>query len=54
MAIPPYAAEELKKGGIPLGDTPIKCDSEKQYGDMVLVINGKDYVLSNEEWMEPA
>lgn len=33
---------------------PIPCQSHTQFGDMTLVIGGKDYTVSNEEWMFPA
>lgn len=32
----------------------VKCDSEKDFGDMTLVIGGKEYVQTNDEWMFPA
>ena len=53
-SVPNFAAKHFKEQGIPLSDNVIKCNSEKQFGDMTYVIGGKDYTLTNKEWMTPA
>lgn len=54
MAFPDFGSKQLKKMGYPTESDPVKCNSEKEFGEMVLVIGGKEYKLSNEEWMQPA
>jgi saccharopepsin len=54
MSMPSFATDKLKLAGVPTASNPVSCSSEKQFGDLTLVIGGKDYVLSNEEWMFPA
>lgn len=54
MSVPKFATKNFMEHGIPTSNFIRKCDNEKQFGDMTLVIGGKDYNLSNEEWMFPA
>ena len=54
MSVPKFAAMHFMTKGIPTAEYQTKCKNEKQFGDMTLVIGGKDYVLKNEEWMFPA
>jgi|DEB0MinimDraft_12_1074336.scaffolds.fasta_scaffold29215_1 cathepsin D len=54
MSMPSFAAGKLTSMNIPVGNNMMDCASHTQYGDMTLVIGGKDYVISNEEWMFPA
>ncbi len=54
MSMPTTAVEQLRKQGIPSSANIVDCKSEKQFGDMELVIGGKSYLLTNEEWMMPA
>ena len=51
MAFPMWAAKLVNSNGIPIGKVGEKCQSEKSYGDLTIIIGGKDYVLSNEDWM---
>ena len=37
--------------GIPTSGQETKCHNQKEYGDMTLIIGGKKYVQTNEEWM---
>ena len=53
MSMPSFAVNALKANGIPSSDNIIPCTSAEQFGDMTLVIGGKDYVLTNDEWMFP-
>lgn len=54
MSVPKWATKNFNEHGIPTSNSMVKCDSEKDFGDMTLVIGGKKYVQSNNEWMFPA
>jgi len=54
MSVPTFAAQKLTKNKIPLANFIVPCQNQQQYGDLTLVIGGKDYTLSNEEWMFPS
>jgi hypothetical protein len=51
MSVPTFAEGVLSKQGIPTHDTPVKCGGSSDFGDLTFVIGGKDYTLSNGEWM---
>ena len=53
MSMPTFAVQALKANGVPSADNIVPCNSAEQFGDMTLVIGGKDYVLTNDEWMFP-
>jgi saccharopepsin len=54
MSFPTWGAQKLTANKLPTANNIVPCSSHAQFGDMTLVINGKDYVLSNEEWMFPS
>lgn len=54
MSFPTWGAQKLIENKLPTANNIVPCQSHSQFGDMSLVINGKDYVLSNEEWMFPS
>ena len=54
MSMPSFATDALNKQGIPTSSKAVSCKSEKQFGELTLVIGGKPYVLDNDEWMFPA
>jgi len=54
MSMPNFATDALKKQGIPTANNAVSCKNEKQFGELALVIGGKNYVLDNDEWMFPA
>ena len=54
MSVPTFAAKHFIEKGIPTADFQRKCKNAKQFGDMTLTIGGKDYTLTNEEWMFPS
>merc|ERR1719356_1465633 len=54
MSFPTWAAQKMMQSKIPTANHVVPCESQADFGDMTLVINGKDYVLSNEEWMFPS
>jgi len=51
MSVPSFAEEVLSKQGIPTSDSPVKCSGSGDFGDLTFVIGGKDYTISNSEWM---
>jgi len=51
MSVPSFAEDILNKANIPTMGSPTKCNSAKDYGDLTFVIGGKDYTMSNDEWM---
>jgi len=54
MSMPTFATAALANKGIPISSTITPCSNAAQFGDMTLVIGGKNYVIANEEWMFPA
>lgn len=54
MSVPKFAAKNFMEAGIPTSNYVRGCTNAQQFGEMTLVIGGKDYNLSNEEWMFPA
>ena len=54
MSFPTWATEKMKVNKYPTTDNVVPCKHQDEFGDLTLVINGKDYVLTNEEWMFPA
>lgn len=54
MSMPTFATQKLASVGIPVGNNVVGCQSHTQFGDMTLVIGGREYIISNEEWMFPA
>ena len=54
MSMPTFATKKLLEQGIPTSQQTVPCKNQAEFGDMTLVIGGKDYHLTNEEWMFPA
>ena len=54
MSFPTWGAEKMMQSKLPTANFVVPCNSHTQFGDMTLVIGGKDYTLSNEEWMFPS
>ena len=54
MSVPKFATKNFMEHGIPTTDNLVKCKDEKDFGDMTLVIGGKNYDQTNNEWMFPA
>lgn len=54
MSFPTWAATKMNEHHYPTANHVVPCKSNEQFGDLTLVINGKDYILSNEEWMFPS
>ena len=54
MSVPKFAAKNFSENGIPTSNSIKKCKDEKDFGDLTLVIGGKEYTQTNDEWMFPA
>jgi len=54
MSMPRYATSILAQKGVPSAQHVKKCESQEQYGTMSFLIGGKEYELTNDEWMFPA
>lgn len=50
-AFPDFAHKVLKKNKLPSSGFNAPCTSASEFGDMTLVINGKDYIIPNNEWV---
>lgn len=51
MSVPSFAYKKMVNKGIPTANKGIECQSKDQFGDLTFVIGGKDYTLTNDEWM---
>lgn len=54
MSVPKFATKNFVEHGIPTSNFVKRCNNEKEFGDMSLVIGGKKYTMNNDEWMFPA
>lgn len=43
MSIPKFAAKRFVENGLPVASLAKKCSSEKDFGEMTLLIGGKKY-----------
>jgi hypothetical protein len=51
MSVPTFAFHALAQHKVPTAHTFVECTSKAQFGDLSLVIGGKDYNLTPDEWM---
>lgn len=51
MTMPSWAIKKVL-GKMPLKTNPMKCNDTKQFGDLTFVINGFEYTLPNDDWVE--
>jgi len=51
MSVPSFAFQKLAEAKVPTAHTFVECSNKNQFGDLTLVIGGKDYVLNSDEWM---
>lgn len=54
MSFPTWGAQKLIDNKLPTANNIVPCNNHAQFGEMSLVINGKDYTLTNDEWMFPS
>ena len=50
-AFPNFAQEVLKQNKLPSAKGDVECKSPQDFGDMTLIINGKNYIIPNNEWV---
>lgn len=50
-AFPGFAHKVLADNKLPASGYNAPCQSPGEFGDMTLVINGKDYIIPNNEWV---
>lgn len=48
---PRFAHKKIADAGYPSHNGDVDCKSPSDFGDMTLVINGKDYIIPNSEWV---
>ena len=51
MSVPTFAFNSMAKQKVPTAHTFVECENKAQFGDFTLVIGGKDYNLTPDEWM---
>lgn len=51
MSVPTYAFHAMAQQKVPTAHTFVECQNKAQFGDFTLVIGGKDYSLTPDEWM---
>lgn len=39
---------------MPLKNSPMKCNSQAEFGNITFVINGFEYTMPNDDWVEKA
>lgn len=51
MTMPSWAIQKVI-GKMPLKQNPMKCKNQTDFGDLTFVINGFEYTLPNDDWVE--
>jgi hypothetical protein len=51
MTMPSWAIKKVI-GKMPLKFNPVKCNNQTEYGDLTFVMNGFEYTLPNDDWVE--
>lgn len=51
MTMPSWAIKKVI-GKMPLKNNPTKCQNQADIGDLTFVINGFEYTLPNDDWVE--
>lgn len=51
MTMPSWAIKKVI-GKMPLKKNPTKCQNQADIGDLTFVINGFEYTLPNDDWVE--
>mmetsp|Transcript_29546 Transcript_29546/g.45018 ORF Transcript_29546/g.45018 Transcript_29546/m.45018 type:complete len:80 (+) Transcript_29546:1119-1358(+) len=49
--MPGWAYKQIE--GVPTHSSPVECESQKQFGSLTYVIDGKNYTLGGHEWTYP-
>jgi len=51
ITMPSWAIKKVI-GKMPLKQSPMKCKNQTDFGDLTFVINGFEYTLPNDDWVE--
>ena len=51
MTMPSWAIKKVI-GKMPLKNNPMKCNNQTDFGNLTFVINGFEYTLPNDDWVE--
>lgn len=51
MTMPSWAIKKVI-GKMPLKNNPMKCNNQTEFGNLTFVINGFEYTLPNDDWVE--
>lgn len=51
MTMPSWAIKKVI-GKMPLKNNPMKCANQTEFGNLTFVINGFEYTLPNDDWVE--
>jgi len=51
MTMPSWAIKKVI-GKMPLKFNPVKCNNQTEYGDLTFGMNGFEYTLPNDDWVE--
>ena len=51
MTMPSWALKKVI-GKMPLKNNPMRCKNQTDFGDLTFVINGFEYTLPNDDWVE--
>ena len=51
MTMPGWAIKKVV-GKMPLKNNAFKCANQTQFGELTFVINGFEYTLPNDDWVE--
>lgn len=53
FTMPSWAIKKVI-GKMPLKNSPMKCNSQAEFGNITFVINGFEYTMPNDDWVEKA
>lgn len=51
MAFPKWGVDKFVASGLPAGGNGADCSSPSELGDLIFVIDGKDYTVPNSDWV---
>ena len=51
MTMPSWAVKKVI-GKMPLKTSSVRCKDPKEFGELTFVINGFEYTLPNDDWVE--
>ena len=51
IAFPEWGVEKMLSKGYPAGGSSVSCSSPSDLGDLIFVIDGRDYIVPNSDWV---